>query len=100
MNIKNNARNTLTPDVIIGSMSSLNEIGPTSSTTIPPPVNIKIHMTKIVNFHCHKILAPIINAVIIAKTPENVVSFKISLQICFSDNGFLATSNLTSVIGA
>jgi hypothetical protein len=47
MNIKNNARNTLTPDVIIGSMSSLNEIGPTSSTTIPPPVNIKIHMTKI-----------------------------------------------------
>ena len=40
------------------------------------------------------------NAVIIAKTPENAANFKISLQICFSDNGFLATSNLTSVIGA
>ena len=25
---------------------------------------------------------------IIAKTPENIVNFKISLQICFSDNGF------------
>ena len=47
MNIKNMARDTLTPEVIIGSMSSLNEIGPTSFITIPPPINIKIHMTKI-----------------------------------------------------
>jgi hypothetical protein len=47
MNIKNNARNTLTPEVIIGSISLLNEIGPTNTTTNPPPIIIKIHMTKI-----------------------------------------------------
>jgi len=47
MNIKNMARDTLTPEVIIGSISSLNEIGPTNFITIPPPINIKIHMTKI-----------------------------------------------------
>ena len=40
------------------------------------------------------------HAVITAKTPENAVNFKISLQICFSDSGFLATRSLTSVIGA
>jgi len=40
------------------------------------------------------------NAVITAKTPENIVNFKTSLEICFSDNGFLAISNLTNVIGA
>jgi hypothetical protein len=47
MIIKDNARNTLTPEVIIGSIFALNEIGPTNSTTIPPPIIIKIHMTKI-----------------------------------------------------
>jgi len=47
MNIKNMARSTLTPEVIIGAMSSLNEIGPISFITIPPPINIKIHMTEI-----------------------------------------------------
>jgi hypothetical protein len=47
MIIKNNVRNILTPEVIIGSISVLNEIGPTNSTTIPPPIIIKIHMTKI-----------------------------------------------------
>ena len=35
-----------------------------------------------------------------AKTPENAVNFKTSLQICFSDNGFFAISSLTNVIGA
>jgi len=47
MNIKNMARDTLTPEVIIGSISSLYDIGPISFTTIPPPINIKIHMTNI-----------------------------------------------------
>ena len=31
---------------------------------------------------------------------ENTASLKISVQICFSDRGFFAKSNLTSVIGA
>ena len=38
MNIKNMVRDTLTPEVTIGSMSSLNENGPTSFITIPPPI--------------------------------------------------------------
>ena len=47
MNIKTMAIPTLTPDTIIGSMSSLpNEIGPITNTTIPPPINIKIHMVQ------------------------------------------------------
>ena len=40
------------------------------------------------------------NAVITARIPENTVNFKISLEICFSDNGFFAISSLTNVIGA
>jgi len=47
MNIKNNARSTLTPEVIIGSTSVANVMGPTNTTTNPPPINIKTHMTKI-----------------------------------------------------
>jgi hypothetical protein len=47
MNIKNNARSTLTPEVIIGSTSVLNVRGPTNTTTNPPPINTKIHMVKI-----------------------------------------------------
>ena len=43
---------------------------------------------------------PSLNAVIIPKMPENIASLKISVHICFSDNGFLATSNRTKVIGA
>jgi hypothetical protein len=46
MNIKNNARITLTPEVIIGSISTPNVSGPTNTTTNPPPINIKIHMVK------------------------------------------------------
>ena len=40
------------------------------------------------------------NAVIIARIPENMASLKISIPICFSDRGFFAINNLTSVIGA
>ena len=40
------------------------------------------------------------NEVIIARIPENIASLKISIPICFSDRGFLAINNLTSVIGA
>ncbi|SVB74406.1 uncharacterized protein METZ01_LOCUS227260 [marine metagenome] len=47
MNIKNRARSTLTPEVIIGSTSIPNERGPTNTTINPPPINIKIHITKI-----------------------------------------------------
>nr|ABZ09237.1 hypothetical protein ALOHA_HF4000APKG7F11ctg4g3 [uncultured marine crenarchaeote HF4000_APKG7F11] len=47
MNIKNNARNTLTPEVIIGSTSVANVMGPTNTTTNPPPIIIKTHMTRI-----------------------------------------------------
>ena len=32
--------------------------------------------------------------------PENIANLKISIQICFSDSGFFARINLTSVIGA
>ena len=39
------------------------------------------------------------NAVIIARIPENMASLKISIPICFSDRGFFAINNLTSVIG-
>ena len=34
------------------------------------------------------------------RIPENIANLKISIPICFSDNGFLATNNLTKVIGA
>ena len=47
MNIKNNAIITLMPEVIIGSISGVSVNGPTNTTTNPPPINIKIHMTKI-----------------------------------------------------
>jgi hypothetical protein len=47
MNIKNMARNTLTPEVIIGSTSVLNVSGPTNTTTNPPPIIIKTHMARI-----------------------------------------------------
>jgi hypothetical protein len=40
------------------------------------------------------------NAVIIARIPENIPSLKISYPICFSVRGFFAISNLTRVIGA
>ena len=40
------------------------------------------------------------NAVIIARIPENIPSLKISYPICFSVKGFFAISNLTRVIGA
>jgi hypothetical protein len=49
MKIKTRAIPTLTPDTIIGSISPilLNENGPIINTINPPPINIKIHMTKI-----------------------------------------------------
>ena len=40
------------------------------------------------------------NAVIIPNIPENIVSLKISIPICFSDSGIFATNNLIKVIGA
>ena len=40
------------------------------------------------------------NAVIIAKIPENIVSLKITNPICFSVNGPAVRINLTKVIGA
>ena len=46
MNIKNNAKPTLKPDVIIGSIFSSNETGPTNIPNNPPQSNIKIHMEK------------------------------------------------------
>jgi hypothetical protein len=47
MKIKNKARNTLVPEVIIGSILLGNEIGATKDIINPPPISIKIHMTKI-----------------------------------------------------
>jgi hypothetical protein len=48
MKIKTRAIPTLIPDTIIGSTSPiLNENGPITNTINPPPINIKIHMTKI-----------------------------------------------------
>jgi len=47
MKIKNNVKITLMPEVIIGSTSGVNVNGPINTTTNPPPINIKIHMTKI-----------------------------------------------------
>ena len=46
MKINNKARNTLVPEVIIGSISSANEIGAIKDIINPPPISIKIHMAK------------------------------------------------------
>tara|TARA_B110000014_G_scaffold77543_1_gene53087 strand:+ start:67 stop:216 length:150 start_codon:yes stop_codon:yes gene_type:complete len=47
MKIKSNVKITLTPEVIIGSISGANVNGPINTTTNPPPINIKTHMAKI-----------------------------------------------------
>ena len=49
MKIKIKAIPTLIPDKIIGSIDLIapNDNGPITNTINPPPINIKIHMTKI-----------------------------------------------------
>ena len=50
MKIKIKAIPTLIPDKIIGSIEEIitpNDNGPITNTINPPPINIKIHMTKI-----------------------------------------------------
>ena len=46
MKIKNKARNTLVPEVIIGSILLGNEIGATKYIINPPPISIKTHIAK------------------------------------------------------
>jgi hypothetical protein len=49
INIKINAMPTLIPEKIIGLTPPIlpKEIGPITTTINPPPINIKIHITKI-----------------------------------------------------
>ena len=64
---------------------------------IPPPIIIKIHIAKIkIKSESTQSETPIINAVIIARMPEKIVSRKITKPISFSERGFPpARINLT-----